>query len=426
MKLNNYKNIFLAGLLVLSACKPEVDVEPATSGSADFSAYIAVGDSQTAGFADNGLYRAGQINSFPNIIATQLKSVGGGTFNQPLFSEAQADGSGYKKLSSFVNGSPVITDVQATAVRTTIPIVLFTKYTGNNNNYGIPALKVQQITAPQVGNANPYFERMLPGSFPTNNTTYLDFITAKPYTFFTCWLGNNDALLYAVNGGVGETLTPTAQFVPLYTALVDRLTTGGKKGAVATIPDVTAIPYFTTVTVPAILASVQRAVPTAKLYINARATSDLTNTTYAVREATAADLVILTFPTTLIGGTAFYGLTPANPIENKYILDANEVKLIQEHVIAYNQTINSVAAAKGLAVFDAFGFLNNLKKGIVIDGVNLNASFIIGGVFSLDGVHLTPKGYAIEANEFIKTINAKYNSSVPLASVSAFASVTFP
>jgi hypothetical protein len=422
MKLNNYKNIFLASLLVLAACKPEVNVEPATSGSADFTTYISVGDSQTAGYADGGLYRAGQINSFPNIIATQLKSVGGGNFAQPLFSEAQASGSGYKKLSSFVNGSPVLTDVPAAAVRTSTPIVLFTKYTGDNNNYGIPALKVQQITAPQVGNANPYFERMLPGSFPTNNTTYLDFVTAKPYTFFTCWLGNNDALLYAVNGGVGETLTPTAQFTPLYTALIDRLTTGGKKGAVATIPDVTAIPYFTTVTIPALLAGVQKVAPTVTaLFISAHndAGADV------VRQATATDMVTLTFPTSKLGVNG-YGVSPLNPIENQYILDPYEAALVKTAVTSYNQTINSVAAAKGLAVYDAFGYLNNLKKGIVIDGVNLNASFITGGIFSLDGVHLTPKGYAIEANEFIKAINAKYNSNVPLANVSSFSSVTFP
>jgi len=424
MKFNKYKNIFLAGLLVLTACKPDIDVAPATSGSADFTTYIAVGDSQTAGYADGGLYRAGQINSFPNIIAQQLKAVGGGTFSQPLFSEAQASGSGYKKLQKFnTDGSPVIVDEPATAVRTTTPIVLFTKYQGDNNNYGIPALKVQQVLAPQVGNANPYFERLLPGSFPTNNTTYLDFITAKPYTFFTCWLGNNDALLYAVGGGVGDTLTPEAQFTQLYTATIEKLTAGGKKGAVATIPDVSTIPYFTTVTIPALLAGVQKAAPgVANIIISARNEAGV----YAPRAATAADLVTLTFPTSKLGVNG-YGLSPFNPIENQYVLDASEVASVKAAVASYNQTINSVAAAKGLAVFDAFTFLNTIKqKGLVVDGVNLSASFISGGIFSLDGVHLTPRGYAIEANEFIKAINGKYNSSIPLANVSGFAGVTFP
>jgi hypothetical protein len=424
MKLNNYKNIFLAGLLVLTACKPEVEVAPVSSGPADFSTYIAVGDSQTAGYADGGLYRSGQINSFPNIIAGQFKAVGGGNFAQPLFSEAQASGSGYKKLQKFnPDGTPVVIDEPATAVRSSTPIVLFTKYQGDNNNYGIPALKVQQILAPQVGNANPFFERILPGSFPTNNTTYFDYINNKPYTFFTCWLGNNDALLYAVGGGVGDSLTPEAQFTQLYSALIERLTAGGKKGAVATIPDVSTIPYFTTVTIPALLAGVKRVAPSVTaLYINARNADG----SKSARIATADDLVTLTFPTSKMGVNG-YGVDPRNPIEDQFVLDAGEVSLVKAAVMAYNQTINSVAAAKGLAVFDAFGFLNTIKqKGLVVNGINLSTAFISGGVFSLDGVHLTPRGYAIEANEFIKAINSKYGSNVPLANVSAYNGVVFP
>jgi lysophospholipase L1-like esterase len=421
MKLN-YK-IFLTGLLALAACKPEVEVTPASSGSADFTTYIAIGDSQTAGYADNGLYRSGQINSFPNIIAAQLKGVGGGNFSQPLFSEAQADGSGYKKLTALVNGSPVLADVKATAERggtTLTGSPLYTKYVGDNNNFGIPALKVQQVTTPLVSLANPYFERLLTNTTPVS---YLDFVTAKPYTFFTCWLGSNDALLYAAAGGVGETLTPTTQFTQLYTALIDRLTTGGKKGAVATIPDVTAIPYFNTVTIPALLAGVQRAVPAVTALV---ITAHDNNGVEIVRPATSADLVTLTFPTSKLGVNG-YGLLPSNPIENQYVLDTYEAGLVKSAVTSYNQTINAVAATKGLAVYDVFTFLNNLKQnGLLIDGVNLSANFITGGIFSLDGVHLTPKGYAIEANEFIKAINTKYGSNIPMANVSGFNSVVFP
>jgi lysophospholipase L1-like esterase len=421
MKLN-YK-IFLTGLLALTACKPEVEITPAAAGSADFSTYIAIGDSQTAGYADNGLYRSGQINSFPNIIAEQLKAVGGGNFSQPLFNEAQADGSGYKKLTALVNGSPVLADVKATAERGGTTITgspLYTKFVGDNNNYGIPALKVQQVTTPIVSLANPYFERLLTNSTPVS---YLDFVTAKPYTFFTCWLGSNDALLYAAAGGVGETLTDKTQFAQLYAATINKLTAANQKGAVATVPDVSTIPYFNTVTIPALLAAVQRAAPTlTTLYINARTDAG----TYAPRAATTADLVVLTFPTAKMGVNG-YGVSPLNPIENQYVLDAGEVAMVKDYVAAYNKTITDIAAAKGLAVYDAYSFLNTIKqKGLLIDGVNLNTNYITGGIFSLDGVHLTPKGYAIEANEFIKAINTKYGSTIPTANTSGFNSVIFP
>ncbi|WP_345948437.1 SGNH/GDSL hydrolase family protein [Mucilaginibacter sp. PAMB04274] len=431
MKLNNYKNIFLAGLLVLAACKPTVDVAPATSGSADFTTYIAVGDSQTAGYADGGLYRSGQINSFPNIIAEQLKAVGGGNFAQPLFTEAQANGSGYKKIDRFVDGTPVIVDVapSQTAFRSATPS-LFVKYSGDNNNYGIPGIRLVDAvysSVPGYANANPYYERVLAASYPLANTPYLDFITAKPYTFFTCWLGNNDALGYATAGGVdtnpANKLTEKADFTAAFTAVINRLTTGGQKGAVATIPDVSTIPFFTTVTIPALLAGVQKVAPTVTtLYVNARKDDG----TYAARAATTTDLITLTFPTSKMGVSG-YGVSPLNPIENQYVLDPNEVARVRDYVTSYNQTINSVAAAKGLAVFDAFTFLNTLKqKGLLINGVNLSADFVRGGIFSLDGVHLTPKGYAIEANEFIKAINTKYGSNIPQADVNSFNSVIFP
>lgn len=433
-----------AGLLLLASCKPTFETPALTAGTADFSRYISVGNSLTAGYADGGLYLEGQLNSYPSIIAKQMAQVGGGAFTQPLFTTDQANGSGYVKLTGFTaTGSPITAPVTTNlAVRgtATIPgfgtVILYTKYSGDINNYGVPGIKLQQIAYAPYGNLNGYYERMLPGNAGTNTTAYIDFVTAKPFTFFTDWLGNNDALGYATSGGAADALTPKDQFAGLYNLSIGKLTAGGAKGAVATIPDVTSVPYFTTVTVGAILAGVQKANPSvAALYINARSTADIATTTYAPRAATPADLVVLTFPTSKIGqpvavagvGTVPYGLTPYAPIENQYVLDANEIALTKDYVNSYNTTIKAAAASKGLAVFDAFTFLNNLKaNGMVIDGVSVNSNFISGGIFSLDGVHLTPRGYAIVANEFIKAINTQYGSSIPKANVSSYNGVKFP
>jgi lysophospholipase L1-like esterase len=434
------KYILLAsGLLLLGACKPHFETPAATHGSADFSRYVAIGNSLTAGYADGGLYLAGQQNSYPSIIAKQMQAVGGGTFTQPLFSADQANGSGYLKLTGFnADGTPITTPVTSNlAVRSviTVPtfgnVTLYTKYTGDINNYGVPGIKLLHITYAPYGNLNGFFERLLPGSAPTNTTTYLDFVTAKPFTFFTDWLGNNDALSYATSGGAGDVLTDKTTFAQLYNLSISRFTANGAKGAVATIPDVTSIPYFNTITIGAILGAVQKANPSVQaLYVNAL----VSGTTYAPRAATANDLVILTFPTSKIGtpvstpfGNLPYGLTPYTPIENQYVLDANEVALIRDYVTSYNNTIKSVAAAKGLAVFDAYTFLTNVKNnGLTVNGQNFTSAYISGGIFSLDGVHLTPQGYAIVANEFIKAINSTYGSSIPLANVSSYSGVKFP
>ncbi|MDB5112350.1 MAG: family lipolytic protein [Mucilaginibacter sp.] len=433
-----YLLYILAASLLLASCKPTVQVPRANHGTADFTRYIAVGNSLTAGYADGGLYLAGQQNSFPSIIAKQMQTVGGGSFSQPLFTSDQSNGSGYQALTGFAadHTTPIITPVTTKlAVRGTITlpglgtIALYTKYSGALENYGVPGIKLSDILNPAYGNGNPYFERLLPNATPTNTTDYLDFVTVKSFTFFTNWLGNNDALGYATSGGAGDVLTDKTTFNTLYITLITRLTANGAKGACATIPDVTTIPYFTTVTVPIVLATVQKANPAVQaLYINALVAG---TTTYAPRAATPADLIVLTFPTSKIGvpnaGGYPYGLHPLNPIETQYVLDANEIALVKDYVNSYNSTIKTVASSKGLAVFDAFTFLTNIKmNGLLINGLNLNSNYISGGIFSLDGVHLTPRGYSIVANQFINAINAQYGSNIPLADVAAFSGVKFP
>ncbi len=429
----------IAGLLLITSCKPEIKIPKRTNGSADFSRYIAIGNSLTAGYADGGLYREGQLNSYPSMIAKQMQSVGGGVFNQPLFSTDQANGSGYEQLTGFSpTGAPILTPVTNNlAIRGILPVpgfgnvTLYTKYTGDIENYGVPGIKLLNITYQPYGNLNGFYERLLPGDAPTNTTPYLSFITAKPFTFFSNWLGNNDALGYATSGGAGDVLTDEGTFAQLYNLLIGQLTANGAKGVVATIPDVTSLPYFNTITVGQILAGVQKVNPSVQaIYINAL----VSGTTYAPRAATASDLIVLTFPTSKIGtpvntplGPLPYGLTPYTPVENQYVLDANEVALTKEHVAAFNGTIKSVAAAKGLALFDANAYLSNVNnEGLVVDGVGLNTSYIAGGIFSLDGVHLTPRGYALVANQFINAINQKYGSNIPTVNITDYPSVKFP
>ncbi|WP_338039123.1 hypothetical protein [Maribacter litopenaei] len=97
MRKINY--IFLSSLLlVFTNCNdPEdVDLDPVveaevqvelTAGSANFSNYISLGNSLTAGFTDGALFQAGQNFSLPNILSQKFALVGGGNFVQPLTSD---------------------------------------------------------------------------------------------------------------------------------------------------------------------------------------------------------------------------------------------------------------------------------------------------------------------------------------------------
>ena len=80
------KKIFLSGiaasLLFAVSCKTDFDNDTqdvvVTSGDANFSKYIALGNSLTSGYRDGTLYSSGQNESYPSMIAQQMKLAGGG------------------------------------------------------------------------------------------------------------------------------------------------------------------------------------------------------------------------------------------------------------------------------------------------------------------------------------------------------------
>lgn len=428
-----YKGALALAIFGLASCKPAIDTVTPSKGTADFTRYIAVGNSLSAGFSDGGLNLEGQQNSFPGMIAEQMKAVGGGSFTTPLFPADKFNGSGFLKLTALTNGVPTIEkETSNLAVRGTIAIpgagtvVLYTKYTGEINNYGVPGIKLEDARKGGYGNVNGYYERLLPGNSPTNNTTYLDFVTAKPFTFFSNWLGNNDILGYATAGATGTAPTSKAVFATEYAAVTDKLTSTGAKGVVATIPDVTKTAYFNTVTLKTLLAAIN-ATPTGAnvkdIYIQQGSGTP--------RAATADDLFTLPLSSDGVmgkpNGSGFpYGLHPGNPVESKYVLDKSEILVVNDFVASYNNTIKNVANAKGLAIMDAYAMLNEYGAGKFANGIPISGAFIKGNLFSLDGIHLTPLGYAITANAFIAAINAKYGSSIPIVDITKYRGVKLP
>jgi lysophospholipase L1-like esterase len=480
---------FLALLgLALGGCQPDLDDSPKSSaGQADFSRYIAVGNSLTAGFTDNGLYREGQLNSYPNILATQFKSVGGGDFAQPLFTEAQASGSGYLRLVGFTTAtanalsSPITANVPGTAGRVAGSATLppYTKYTDAVNNLGVPGIRMSDILTVGYGSTqgNPYFERITPDA--AAGQTYLQRVQAtvaaiKP-TFFTEWLGNNDVLGYATAGGAASFITPIATFTTNTTQVLDALVAGGAKGVVATIPDVTGIPFFTTVgpSFRANLALPANNVPNAAPFVYTtgllapgQANTRVSTTLASIRDANSTGNLLLTLtaspyvglygrptgkywrdfyqqarpslPPTIPNLTVFllamqidttraFGQSTGNPFPSTLVLDDTEQTTVNNATRDFNNVLTSAANARNLAIFDANTFFRSIALGgLTNNTVGNTAAFISGNLFSLDGVHPTPRGYAVVANEMIKAINVKYGASVPGVDVTKYRGVQFP
>ncbi|KQC30875.1 SGNH/GDSL hydrolase family protein [Flagellimonas eckloniae] len=240
----------------------QVELPELTAGSVDFSNYVSLGNSLTAGFTDGALFQASQSFSLPNIMSQKFALAGGGTFVQPLTNDnlggLAAAGNRIQGPRLVFGGSgPVSLESIIGDVTVTTDIVL-NNPSGPFNNLGVPGAKSFHLLAPGYGNlanleaelANPYFIRMT-GTNP--NISVLEMAASQSPTFFSLWIGNNDVLGYATSGGDGTNpLTPVSGdpgvgFDGTYGALITTLTAGGAKGVVANIPNVTSIPHFTTV-----------------------------------------------------------------------------------------------------------------------------------------------------------------------------------
>ena len=63
---------------LFAACKPNVIVTiPPTAGRANFSNYLAIGNSLTAGYTDGSLTVSGQLNSYPQRLFEQFQLIPG-------------------------------------------------------------------------------------------------------------------------------------------------------------------------------------------------------------------------------------------------------------------------------------------------------------------------------------------------------------
>lgn len=486
MKLNKIYKSFLVTASVgfgITSCTPAIDAPVASMGKADFRKYVAVGNSLTAGFADGGVYLESQQNSYPNFIAMQMKTVGGGEFFQPLF--VKPNGSGYLALKGFTAppanalpgtvGSPitapVATDLGVVGLGADGRTPLYEKFIGKpNNNLGVPGIRVSDLATRGYGLNNPigfnsYFQRLLPDGAATGGAaSYLDFVgayvrTEKP-TFFTCWLGNNDVLGYATSGGVTPISLLTASTDPRVPGnfqtnirlMLDSLTANGAKGVVATVPDVTVLPFLNSVTYATVRASLVtvragfkaavadripgRVLPASLEQLIDGSMDDIyIRTSAGVRKATSADLFTLTSrdslgstrtPTAIagVGNLTFpKGFSSFNPLDTQFVLDAGEVATANTATVNFNNAIRAAANAKNVPIVEAGPVLNEFRTGKTYNGLTLSTGFITGGLFSLDGVHLTPRGYAVIANEFIKTINASYGSTIPQLDVTRYPGV---
>lgn len=444
-------------LAFFTACKPTFDDPKYDKGTADFTRYVALGNSLTAGYADRSLYVEGQQNSYPVILARQFGYVGNdGVFKLPLMDDLNAIrganpnpitgfplNTNCKLVLGYAVGCDSVTSLApvpyAEDVSSNVTFLNSIKSQGPFNNTGVPGIKSYQIDDPEVGHLvltgfndrfNPYYYRF--ASSPGFSTILGDALSSNP-TFFTLWLGNNDVLGYALAGGAYDAITPSDTFSLYLTNAVLKLTSNGAKGAIANIPDITDIPFFTTVPYNGLVLTEQTQVDALNAaYAPLQITFTLGANPFIVADAAApggkrkiknTELVTLAVPQDELKCN---GLGSTTAIPNDYWLDNTEISNIKIATSGYNTKLKSLADAHNLAYVDMNSYFKTVASGITFNGVEYSPAFVSGGAFSLDGIHPNPRGYALVANQYIKAINSKYESSIPEVDVNSFRGIIFP
>ncbi len=547
MKTNKITFIVLLTALFSGACKqsPIVPEAPATvtppvasKGDADFTKFVAIGDSYTAGMMAGALYNDGQAASLPKIMATQFAAVGGGAFNQPDINHANGFNASFSVVPTAIRGRLVLFDPDGAVdpdgagcqnsrsagpraagsleTTTSCPSVVVTPpmpapyntaqspldpgfvFAGDKltlNNFGVPGARIFHAGVPNYGTLNPLYGRF--ASNPAAKPMITD-AAEKGGSFFLFYLGNFDILNYATTGGVASAngtgtndMTDIGTFTAVYGAtLGGMLAVPNSKGVVGTIPDITTLPFFTTVTWNAIefkstnctdaatlaqlngmtgfggynaaldgLAAAMVITPeeAAKrkvvyaygkngVLIKDKTLADLTgalsgiNPALApygqVRQAKSTDLLTLS-----AGGVLGTCPNPPNnpafvtgvsaPLDDQYVLLPNEIGDIQARTMAFNDVIKSAAAANPgrVAVADVYQAYKDLatNKVYVADGVTITPSFAPpAGMFSEDGIHPNRRGNAFTANVFINAINTTFNANVLKANLASYPGTGIP
>ncbi len=399
-----YNLLLLLIFATLVSCEPEINDFTPDAGNADFSVFVALGGSETAGFANNELYKSTQIVSFPNIISRQLLHIGGEEFIQPLMRDELGFGNRLvlDLLADCLQDS-IIWAVPASGLPDEDNMMNIFEEEGAFHNLGVPFARISHLTMP-LNETEGYFYQYFARFASSPDTSPLSDALALQPTFFSLWTGLSDILDFAASGGTDFPITDPEEFNTQLTSILQQLTATAKGGVIGNLPDVLQFPYFTYI-------------PAAGLW----AVDSMSEN--GIRMLQENELVLL--PAALEIRCQQLG-SEQNPLPENLYLNAAQVELINNRIDAFNMIIREKADTYNLALADINTLIQATASGLVFDGVHFNNEYLSGGVFSVDGISLSRRGNAIIANTFINAINKNYNSTIPRVSVTQFQSIEYP
>ncbi|MBM3165351.1 MAG: hypothetical protein FJZ80_07815 [Bacteroidetes bacterium] len=446
---------FLIVFVMLVACKPKAPENVYTAGEADFSSFTAIGDGHTGGYMDDALYRDGQENSLGTLLQRQLTLVGASDVSVPWM-ETGNIGVNWNGQARLLLGykTDCLNNTSLSPLRLSPQGELSSLSTSAYNpsskfsNFGVPGLRTIDLVSFLLGNLNfvnynPFFARLSKDqfNFPGSGSfsTYQENVFDGGYpSFCSIYLGIEDVLPFAKSGATSNPMSPVAGlpgigFEESLGQLCQQLHAQNVKAVIATIPNVSEWPFFNTIPYNGLKLDEDKAASLNQIYNplgfsfvvgdNPFMIADPNAGMFGVRPALPGEKILLSAP---LDSVRCYQMGSVFPFRNEFVLTLDELNEIQTRIDQFNAIIRQKAVAYGFALVEAQNFYNKLPSGFAYNGVTLSAKFVSGGVFSLDGIHLNPRGNALLANEFIKSINHSFKSNIPLINALMFNAVLFP
>ena len=400
-------------LLVLLLAAAPAMVEAGT-GCADFTKFVAIGDSLVSGECNASVVDIFQASAFSRLIYVQVHGTDVG-FEQATVSETGMP----NRLILGPSGPMPVPGPKGVPTNAG----LARPYDNLGMSGGIRVqdlLDVSGLASCQQINQAWGFDRLGCERIELvlrSQGTAVEQAKALDPTFVALWVGGNDVLRAALGGTVidGVTMTPVDDFEQSYRTVADALTENGARLVVANVPNVGDIPFMNTVPPvvidPATGEPVEIGGQPVPLIGPDGPLSLLDKVTLLAPPYLQAGCGI----PPVLGGGSDPDLCPDGFLPGDLILDTTEQGQVGLRVEAFNEIIARVAAEKGAALYDFASFLSDANaNGVVIGGVEYSTEFVFGGLVSFDGFHPNPLVSAMNANGFIRAINRTFNANIPL------------
>jgi hypothetical protein len=399
----------LGFLVGMAACQQDELLRPPSLVPVDplFTRFVSVGNSITAGFSAGGISDTTQQRAYAVLVARQMRT--------PFYIP-----------SMNVPGCPApFTNVFTQTRLSPIPCLL-RKFDPVPppfiSNVAVPGAEVMDAVAniDTASNANALTIFFLGG------LTQMQMLQRARPTFVSVWIGNNDALGAATNmanAGDSTLLTPPATFATRYSQMMTAIDVAQPAGGV--------LIGVANVVTPANRQGPPPIPPTVPLangvpYFSYGSTYYLLDqggqipgpfTAAASCAPPRGDSVLVPFP---FGGALISGGATLNCTEPQTIQPAELTKLVST-VAAYNQTIQTAAAARGWLYVNPNPTLDSLRA--IATEVAFFPNFgaptptacnanPFGLAFSCDAIHPSARTHKLLANKLIQGINLAYGTGI--------------